>query len=301
MAVLKVLHLYKDYGNGRGVFDVSFEVNEGEVFGFLGPNGAGKTTTIRHLMGFSKPDSGLTLVNNLKSWENSDKILKELGYLPGEIALPDSLTGNQFIKLMAELKGVNTEKAESLISLFELDLSVKLKRMSQGAKRKLAIVTAFMHNPKVLILDEPTSGLDPIMQENFINLLKKEKQGKTILLSSHMFSEVYSTCDRIAIIKEGRIVSDIDTDELRHNKEKTYEIELKNDEDYNKFQNEKLRITSLKPQYKQIRINVNDEDIKAFFYIVSAYEINYLSEIKFSLEDYFMDFYKKDAVSGGLS
>ncbi|MDR1189364.1 MAG: ABC transporter ATP-binding protein, partial [Bifidobacteriaceae bacterium] len=197
MSVLQVEHLTKDYGHGRGVFDVTFGVEEGEVFGFLGPNGAGKTTTIRHIMGFSRPQSGATSVRGLDSWERHSEIQKSLGYLPGEIALPESLTGTQFIDMMAALRGMTDMRyADELIDRFELEAGGNLKRMSLGTKRKLAVVTAFMHDPDILVLDEPTSGLDLVMQDVFVEFVRSEKRrGKTILLSSHMFSEVDATCD----------------------------------------------------------------------------------------------------------
>ena len=184
MPVLQIEHLTKDYGHNRGVFDVSFSVEKGEVYGFLGPNGAGKTTTIRHIMGFSRPQSGGAYVNGMDSWKNASEIQKNLGYLPGEIALPESLTGTQFINMMAELRGIkDMSHTNYLIDKFELDPSGSLKRMSLGMKRKLAIVTAFMHDPEVLVLDEPTSGLDPIMQNIFVEFIKEEKKrGKTIFL-----------------------------------------------------------------------------------------------------------------------
>ena len=206
MTVIKIDHLTKDYGYNRGVFDISLEVQKGEVYGFLGPNGAGKTTAIRHIMGFSRPQKGLTFVNGLNSWENASEIQRFLGYLPGEIAFPENLTGDQFIRMMAELRGMkDLSYTHDLIEKFELDPSGSLKRMALGMKRKLAIVTAFMHDPDVLILDEPTSGLDPIMQNIFIDFIKEEKKrGKTILLSSHIFNEIDATCDKISIIKDGR-------------------------------------------------------------------------------------------------
>ncbi|GAA0834942.1 hypothetical protein GCM10008915_20310 [Bifidobacterium pullorum subsp. gallinarum] len=153
MPVIEIEHLTKDYGHHRGIFDVSFNVEKGDVYGFLGPNGAGKTTTIRHIMGFSRPQQGHTLVNGRRSWDHAADIQKELGYLPGEIALPESLTGTQFIKMIAELRGItDMTYTQSLVKKFALDPSGSLKRMSLGMKRKLAIVTAFMHDPAVLVL-----------------------------------------------------------------------------------------------------------------------------------------------------
>ena len=226
MSVIDVKQLTKDYGSGRGVFDVTFGVGKGEVFGFLGPNGAGKSTTIRHLMGFSRPDGGSTEIFGKKTFERYFEILGKVGYIPGEIALPAGLTGWEFLRMMQSLQGVRDEKRLNyLLKLFELDPSGETKRMSLGVKRKLAVVAAFMNDPDVLILDEPTSGLDPVMQDVFVDFVKKEKsRGKTILLSSHIFSEVDATCDRIAIIKDGRLVSVFEADELRHSAQKVYEV-----------------------------------------------------------------------------
>ena len=176
MAIIQIENLTKDYGHNRGIFDVSFSVEKGEVYGFLGPNGAGKTTTIRHLMGFSRPQKGRTFVNGLDSWHNASEIQRNLGYLPGEIALPESLTGTQFMKMMAELRGLtNMSHTNYLIEKFELDPSGRLKRMSLGEKRKLAIVTAFMHDPDVLVLDEPQVALILSCRIHLLNLLKKKK------------------------------------------------------------------------------------------------------------------------------
>lgn len=179
MEMIQVEHLTKDYGFNRGVFDVSFSVKKGEVFGFLGPNGAGKTTTIRHIMGFSKPQEGFIMVQGKDCWHCAPTIQKELGYLPGELAFPANMTGIQFIDHMAKLRNLNDYTMTNyLLKKFELDPSGNLKRMSLGMKRKLAIVTAFMHDPEILILDEPTSGLDPIMQERFIEFILEEKNVK---------------------------------------------------------------------------------------------------------------------------
>lgn len=301
MPVIKIEKLTKDYGNNRGIFDVSFNVEKGEVYGFLGPNGAGKTTTIRHIMGFSKPLKGKVYVNGMDSWKNANDIQKNLGYLPGEIALPESLTGTQFINMMAELRGIkDMTHTNYLIKKFELEPSGSLKRTSLGMKRKLAIVTAFMHDPEVLILDEPTSGLDPIMQNTFIEFIKEEKQrGKTILLSSHIFSEIDATCDRISIIKDGYLVSSFVADELRHNEMKTYKIEFNTKNDFEAFKNEVanskvLNVVYFKPNKNQVKVEINDIQINNFMNIISNYDLKFISEVKFTLEDYFMNFYDRN-------
>ncbi|MDR0849323.1 MAG: ATP-binding cassette domain-containing protein [Propionibacteriaceae bacterium] len=301
MSVLQIEHLTKDYGSGRGVFDVSFEVNQGEVFGFLGPNGAGKTTTIRHIMGFSRPQHGTTSVNGLDSWKDHYIIHKDVGYLPGEIALPEALTGTQFISMMAELRHItDMTHTDYLIEKFALEPSGGLKRMSLGMKRTLAIVTAFMHDPQILVLDEPTSGLDPMMQDIFIGFLNEEKaRGKTILLSSHIFSEVDATCDRIAIIKDGRLVSTFVADDLRHNESKTFKIEFASKEDFERFRTEveypqKLNVISVKRHRNQARVLIDDKDVNSLIAILSDYHLNFFTEIKFTLEDYFMKFYDEN-------
>jgi ABC-2 type transport system ATP-binding protein len=202
MRVIEIDQITKDYGNGKGVFDISMTVEQGEVMGFLGPNGAGKTTTIRQLMGFIHPDSGQVRINGLNCFAKAHEIQKSLGYLPGEIAFMDDMTGLEFIRFIAEMKHLKSlNRAKELMAYYELDLKGKIKKMSKGMKQKLGIVCAFMQEPEILILDEPTSGLDPLMQNKFIEMLKLEKQkGKTILMSSHIFEEVEKTCDRVAII-----------------------------------------------------------------------------------------------------
>ena len=307
MSVLKIENLTKDYGHNRGLFDVTFNVEKGEVFGFLGPNGAGKTTTIRHIMGFSRPQRGETYVAGMNSWRESATIQKDLGYLPGEIALPESLTGTQFIKMMADMRGIkDMTKTDELIQRFELEPAGGLKRMSLGMKRKLAIVTAFMHDPAILVLDEPTSGLDPLMQEMFIDFIKEEKKrGKTILLSSHIFTEIDATCDRIAIIKDGRLVSTFVADDLRHNSSKTFKLEFSSNEEFTRFRTEietpqKLNVVSVKRHRNQVKVLIEDTDIDEFFSIISMFDLKFLSEIKFTLEDYFMKFYDRSGQEGGI-
>ena len=303
MSIIKVKNVTKDYGYGRGIFDVSFEIKEGEVFGFLGPNGAGKTTTIRHLMGFTKAQEGELYINGKNSWKSAAIVKHDVGYLPGELAFPKGMTGDQFIRFMAEERQLtDMTRTEKLKEIFELDSSEKIKEMSLGTKRKLAVVTAFMHNPKVLILDEPTSGLDPVMQERFIQFILNEKaEGKTILLSSHIFSEVDATCDLIAIIKEGVVVSTIESTQLKQNTNKAFKIEFSSFKDYQKFvENTEFIIPIERPEQNQVKLNLKDEKMQQLFTELSEIKVNFISEIKFTLEDYFMDFYdRKKTVADG--
>lgn len=176
MEIIKINNLTKDYGNGKGIFDVTFTIKKGEIFGFLGPNGAGKTTTIRHLLGFIIPKEKKCIINGLDCNKDIDLIQKKIGYIPGEINLMEEISGIQFIKFMADYRGMkNLGRANELIKRFELDSKCKIKKMSKGMKQKVGIVVAFMHDPDILILDEPTSGLDPLMQNEFVNLILEEK------------------------------------------------------------------------------------------------------------------------------
>lgn len=307
MSVINVERLTKDYGFGRGVFDVSIHVEKGEVFGFLGPNGAGKSTTIRHLMGFSKADDGKVEIFGKPTFGKYYEILKNVGYIPGEVALPAGLTGKEFLKMMQDLTGIyNNERLGMLLELFELDeasLLGDVKRMSLGVKRKLAVVSAFMSDPEVLILDEPTSGLDPVMQERFIEFIHKEKErGKTILLSSHIFSEIDNTCDRIAIIKDGKIVSEFVANDLKHASKKYYTVDFKGEEDKKKFLESSVGIESLtmiNDKENEIFISIEDEDLNKTINLLSAVDVTKFSNRKESLEDYFMKFYKEDKDFGG--
>lgn len=304
MKKIIVENLTKDYGHGRGVFDVSFEIGKGEVFGFLGPNGAGKSTTIRHLMGFSKPDNGSTKILGHESFNGYAKFMDKVGYLPGEIALPSGLTGWQFIDMMKKLKG-NIDEAwlKHLIEYFQLDPSGDTKRMSLGIKRKLAVVTAFMNDPDILILDEPTSGLDLEMQEKFIKFIKEEKaRGKTILLSSHIFSEVDATCDRIAIIKDGKVVSEFKASDLKHNNNKIYKISFATPSDKESFLSvvcASATMVLLDQTEETLTLSINDTHINELIKKLASVNIIDFRHLKESLEDYFMKFYKEDKDFGG--
>lgn len=305
--IIEVQNLTKDYGFGRGVFDVCIHVDQGEVFGFLGPNGAGKSTTIRHLMGFSKPDKGSTKILGAETFENYDKILNRVGYIPGEIALPAGLTGWEFIRMMQNMQKIHNEnRLNDMLKLFELEDNVlcgETKRMSLGVIRKLAVVTAFMSDPEVLILDEPTSGLDPVMQEQFIQLIHEEKRrGKTILLSSHIFSEIDSTCDRIAIIKDGKIVSEFIANDLKHASKKYYDVTFANASAKQAFLEQSKSIATLQligTRENELHLSVEDRELNDFIALLASLAVTSFSNRKETLEDYFMKFYKEDKDFGG--
>lgn len=291
--MIEINNLTKDYGEHRGIFDLSLNIEEGEVYGFIGPNGAGKSTTMRHLMGFGKADGGRITINSLDSWKDKEKVKEFTGYLAGEIALPNDMTGLQYLKLISKMRGMKSfDYAEELISYFEANSNARIKKMSKGQKQKIAIVATFMHDPRVILLDEPTSGLDPLMQERFIELVAREKQkGKTIFMSSHIFDEVSKVCDRVGIVKEGSLIKELDIDELRDNEEKTYIVKFKNDDDLS-------RINSLYPDSNiddgELAVRIKDAEINDFISDLSSCNLEYLKEKEQSLEEYFMKFYEGD-------
>ncbi len=303
--IISVEHLTKDYGYGRGVFDVSIKVHKGECYGYLGPNGAGKSTTIRHIMGFSKPTTGKITILGMDSFGNTEKILAHVGYLPGEPAIPAGLDGWGFLRMMQDMRGErNDERLNYLLNLFQLNPHVSVKSMSLGEKRKLAVVAAFMNDPDVLILDEPTSGLDPIMQQIFINfIIDEKKRGKTILLSSHIFSEVDATCDTISIIKDGVHVSTFKADDLKENDVTTYNIRFLDEENLNKFLeiNTYGEVIETNKQRYIATVKVKKDNYRKFFTKLEGINVIGFDEKPFTLQDYFMSFYKEEKEFSGLS
>lgn len=207
-AIIEVDSLSKHYGSKRGILDVSFQVEEGQVFGFLGPNGAGKTTTIRLLMALLRADAGTARIAGLDVWQQSVEIKRLIGYLPGELALDPRLTGGQILEYFGHLRGgIDQAYLKQLIARLDVDPTRKFRQYSSGNKRKIGIIQAFMHRPRLLILDEPTSGLDPLNQQEFDRMVKEVRDdGRTVLLSSHILTEVEQTCNRVAIIREGQLV-----------------------------------------------------------------------------------------------
>ena len=296
MSMIKIYNATKNYGENKGIFILSFNVEKGEVFGLLGPNGAGKTTTIRHLLGFSKLDSGIMYIDNEETWTESAKVQDKLGYLPGEISFPENLTGMEFIEYIGQLRGMKSfDKAKRLLEYFDLNASAKLKRMSKGMKQKIALVVAFMHDPQIVILDEPTSGLDPLMQERFIQLIAQEKKnGKTILLSSHMFNEIERTCDKVAIIKQGRLITEISMKSIRQHSKKIYEIGFNKTEELEKFTEFDFRIEMLNLEKQKIKIEINDTNINQLISKLSLMDIKYIKEDVYTLEKHFMQYYGKE-------
>lgn len=289
--MVNISNLTKDYGSHRGVFNISLHIEPGEVYGYLGPNGAGKSTTLRHIMGFSHSDSGSITVRGLDAWKDQTAIKEFVGYLPGEISLPEDMKGLDYLHLLANMRRMKSfEYADLLLEYFELDADTGIKRMSKGMKQKVALVATFMHNPDIIFLDEPTSGLDPLMQERFLRLLEIQKeQGKTIFMSSHIFEEVTKVCDRVGILRSGDLVDEVSIEALRRDAHKTYSMGLDSEKG----------IAALKEVWPDIRqdglhltVDITDDEINRFIQLLSGCDVNYLTEEKHSLEEYFMRYYE---------
>ena len=290
--MIRLQHLTKIFPNGKGIFDVTFSVEKGEVFGFLGPNGSGKSTTIRHLVGFIKPSSGKATINGLDCWHESALVQRHIGYLPGEISFLEGMTGLQFLNLLGEMRGLKSFKyRDGLIDRFQFDVCTPIRKMSKGMKQKVGIVAAFMHDPDVIILDEPTSGLDPLMQQTFIELILEEKdRGKTLFMSSHYFPEIERTCDRAAIIKDGRIVAVKNVRDLQSMQRKLFDVVLSSESDIQKLLQTELNVVH---QYKNhVRIAVQG-NYDTFIRELARYNILSIDIHVQNLEDVFMNYYDR--------
>ena len=288
--IISVKNLTKDYGKGRGIFDISFDVPKGCVFGYCGTNGAGKTTTLRHIMGFIKPDKGSVTVKGLDAWKNADEIKKYIGYVPGEIAFPQVETGSEFLKIQAESIGLkDMSKAEWIINGLQLDPTANLKRMSKGMKQKTALVAAFMHSPEIIILDEPTTGLDPLMRDVFVNLVKSEKaRGATIIMSNHMFDELEETCDYVGFIKEGHLIDVVDMNKLRNLPYRDYVITFENKKDFDEIDIKYMEVLEKDEFDLSITVRVKLSDINEAVKEFRNRDIKSLTEKKHTLEEYFI-------------
>lgn len=289
MSMIETNKLTKDYGDGRGIFDVSLKIEQGEMLGFVGTNGSGKTTTIRSILGFIKPTSGSAFVNGLSSWEHSSEIVKNIGYVPGEIAFPDLKTGIEFLKSQAEFLGLkNMDYANEIIERLQLDPRANLKRMSKGMKQKTALVAALMADLPIIILDEPTTGLDPLMRVAFLDILKEEHaKGKTIFISSHMYEELETTCDRVALINNGHIEEITDMSDIRNRPIKEFKIEFNSPEDYKRFLEERYEVVRLQEQYNQVTIRIRANETGNLLGILKNYNVKFISELPYTLEKHF--------------
>ena len=295
--IISVRNLTKDYGRGRGIFDISFDVYKGTVFGYCGTNGSGKTTTLRNIMGFIKPDKGSVKVKGLDAWKDAEEIKQYVGYLPGEINFPQVENGTEFLKIQAKSLGLtDMSKAEQIINALQLDPTANIRRMSKGMKQKTAIVAAFMHSPEIIILDEPTTGLDPLMREVFINLIKAEKaRGATIIMSNHMFDELEETCDYVGFIKDGRLIDVVDMEKMRNTPYREYVIKFEDEQEYKNLKiNEKAEILERDDYERSITIRINIKGSNELVKELAKLKITSVSEKKHTLEEFF----EKDMIGG---
>ncbi|MCR5148545.1 MAG: ATP-binding cassette domain-containing protein [Eubacterium sp.] len=291
--IIKVHNLTKDYGDGKGIFGFDFSVNSGEAYGIVGTNGSGKTTTLRHLMGFLKPDSGSCSIYDIPSWKKSYRFMKRVGYVPGEIDFPDVGTGDDFLKLQADFLGIkDKDYINELIDIFKIDVSAGLKRMSKGMKQKTALVAAFMGKPDVMILDEPSTGLDPLMRDNLIELILREKQrGCTFLISSHIFKELDDTCDRVAFINNGRFLREVKKAEFEKNDGKRYRIGFESDMEMNSFlEKNPFEVISVNQKYSHLVVSLDSDkeaDSNSLIRLLADYRVRYVRYVPYTLENYY--------------
>src|ERR1700732_1512468 len=296
-AMIDVQGLSKSYGSKVGITDVSFQVEEGDVFGFLGPNGAGKTTTIRLLMALLRADAGTARISGLECWKQSVEIKRLIGYMPGEPALDPNLTGGQILEYFANLRGgVDQAYLKQLVERFELDTSRKFRQYSTGNKRKVVLIQAFMHRPRLLILDEPTSGLDPLNQQEFDRLVFEARdEGRTGFLSPHVLSEVEKTCSTVGIIRDGRLVRLGDVAEVKAIKRYEMTITFANAIPAETFKtlDGVIELTALN-EGRALHLAMQgpaDAVIKA----AARYPVVSLTSYEPSLEDIFLRYYEADA------
>lgn len=294
--IIVIQNLTKDYGNGKGIFNLNFSIKKGEVLGFVGSNGAGKTTTIRHIMGFLKPDNGSVTIHKLDAYLDSEKTKKYIGYVPGEIAFPDLKTGTEFLKLQAEFLHLkNMDYANYLIDTLQLDPTANLKRMSKGMKQKTAIVSALMNDPEILLLDEPTTGLDPLMRLAFLKVIEQEKKkGKTILISSHLYEELEKVCDRVALIDKGRIVNITDMNDVKNRPVTDFKIEFNLKNDFEKFKELGYKIIRVQEKYNQVTVSIEKDDIQKLLKDLTKFDVKFMAEVKYTLEKHFNKLIKEN-------
>lgn len=287
--MLKIDKLTKYYGKIKGIENLSLELNKGEIFGFIGPNGAGKSTTIKCIMNLINKNSGDIYIAG-KINNKDDLELKEIiGYLPSEISLYDDMTVKQILDYNAQFYKKDTSlKRKELVTKFQLDESKKVEQLSLGNLKKLGIVLALVHDPKLIILDEPTSGLDPIMQDVFYNILKEEREkGNTIFYSTHILSEIKKICDRVGIIKDGNLIKVETLKEMKNNNLVIVTIKSR------KIANIKteLKLKILEENEEEIKILYND-DINKLIKLLECYNLEKLLIEELSIEDMFIHYYK---------
>ncbi len=297
MSVIEIKNLKKYYGKSRGVEDISFTVEQGEIFGFIGPNGAGKSTTIRTLLALIYPTAGSAAIFGKDCIRHAREIAQDVGYLPSEVFYYDGMRVIDLLRYSASFYHKNCDaRIRELAGLMNLDLKKKIDDLSFGNKKKVGIVQGLLHEPKLIILDEPSIGLDPLMQQTFFELLREEnRKGATILFSSHILSEVQKLCGRVAIVKEGRIIN-IDTiSALKENSYKKINLETVGDADRAFF--EAGGVASLEVNGNSVSF-IYRGSVNALMRMLSSLDLSNVSVSEPDLEEIFMHYYRQ---GGGQS
>lgn len=301
--IIQTNRLTKSYGRSRGIIDVTFAIEEGEVFGFLGPNGAGKTTTMRTLMGLLHANSGSATIGGLDCWTQSTAVKKQVGYLPGEFSFDPGLRGAQIIEYLGHLRGgVDQTYLRALVERLGLDPSKRFREYSHGNKQKVGLVQAFMHKPRLLILDEPTSGLDPLNQQEFYHMVAEvHAAGRTVLLSSHILPEIEQTCDRVAIIREGRLVKTDHVSSLKDIHQYDVEISFPGPASVAWFKDTAgVASVAQGADERTLRLNVQGA-LTEIIHIASQHGATNIVTHEPSLEEVFLRFYEPEQLSSALT
>jgi ABC-2 type transport system ATP-binding protein len=290
MSVIEVNHLTKYYGKARGIIDLSFHVEEGEIFGFIGPNGAGKSTTIRLLLSLIRPTSGSATIFGKDCIEYGPQLRRDIGYLPSEVFYYDRMKVIDLLKYSASFyDGNNTQRMHELAELMELELNRRIEDLSYGNRKKVGIVQGLLHQPKLLFLDEPTAGLDPLMQRKSFELIRQENErGVTVFFSSHILGEVQRMCNRVAIIKEGRIIEIADIRTLQQNNYKKIRVAA-SDLDADRF--DLPGVTNLEQRNGGIRFFYKG-DINAVMRRIGEMTISDVTIEEPTLEEIFLHYYE---------
>ncbi|MGJ9460557.1 ABC transporter ATP-binding protein [Oceanobacillus sp. CF4.6] len=291
MSVLKTVNLTKKFGKFTALDGVNIEVEKGEVFGFIGPNGAGKSTAIRVLLGILKATEGSVEIFGKDAWSHAVEIHKRIAYVPGDVNLWPNLTGGEVIDLFVKLRGANNKsRHEDLMKRFDLDPTKKCRTYSKGNRQKVALVAAFSSDADLYILDEPTSGLDPLMENVFQELVMEAKsKGKSILLSSHILSEVEKLCDRVAIIRQGKMIETGTLSELRHLTRTHFVVETKQPIP---SLNELKGVHGIEEDNQTFSFQVDSEELDEVMKYMSQFGIVKLESAPPKLEDLFMRYYE---------
>jgi ABC-2 type transport system ATP-binding protein len=302
-AIIQTNQLTKSYGRSRGILDVTFDIQEGEVFGFLGPNGAGKTTTMRTLMGLLRANSGSATIGGLDCWTQSTEVKKQVGYLPGEFTFDPGLRGAQIIEYLGHLRGgVDQSYVRALVERLGFDPSKKFREYSHGNKQKLGLVQAFMHKPRLLILDEPTSGLDPLNQQEFYKMVAEvQAEGRTVFLSSHILPEIEQTCDRVAIIREGRLIKIDHVSALKDIHQHDVEISFAGPASVEWFKNvASVAKVAQGADEHTLQLNVQGE-LTEIIHLASQHNATNITTHEPTLEEVFLRFYEPEQQPSALA